>query len=68
MKKEFVSKHDWNNDELKRRTTWSDSNINGGYCNLGHDYAGLVSSYSTVACHNNVCGKTIDEMEVWVQA
>ena len=46
-----------------------DSNMNGGYCNLGHNYGCQTSSYANTACRNDFCGNysswTITDMEVW---
>ncbi len=43
--------------------------MNGGYCNLGHDYACQVGSYGSSTCRNDFCGNyeswTINDIEVW---
>jgi hypothetical protein len=54
------------------------SGLNGGYCNLGHDYTCRKGSnesnggYGTDTCRNDFCGSysswSIDELEVWYNA
>ena len=47
-----------------------DSNMNGGYCNLGHTYNCRTGSYGSTTCRNDFCGSyngwTVAEFEVWV--
>ena len=55
----FGGGHDWH----------INNNIDGGYCNLGHDYGCQVGSYSTSSCQNDFCGNysswSINDLEVW---
>ncbi len=55
----FGGGHDW--------CVYND--LNSGYCNLGHDYACQVGSYSSSSCQNDFCGTynswSIDDLEVW---
>jgi hypothetical protein len=45
------------------------NNLNGGYCNLGHDYACRTGSYGATTCHNDFCGNysswSIVDLEVF---